>query len=106
MTVNNLYEQRKKFEQHKSNLKNVSRIKKLTVSLGVGAALVAGFAAPAFAMTTNATTNPNACFGQARSYYAIGGPSSVLGSNEGSILSTRQGSNSMNNLEFRAACMQ
>ena len=104
MTSNNLYQQRKKFIQHKKNLKNVSRIKKLAISLGISGALVAGFAVPAFAASTNGMPNVNACFGQARSYYAQGGPNSVLQHNEGYYMSFRKGSNSSGNISFRANC--
>lgn len=104
MARNILYEQRKKFDQHKKNIKNLSRIRKLAISLGVSCAMVAGIAVPAFAATTNGTVNSNACFGQARSYYAEGGPNSVLGHNEGYYMSTRAASNASGNIAYRDNC--
>jgi hypothetical protein len=64
-------------------------------------------AAPALADASgsNLPTTPNqeACFGQVRSEYRFGGPS-VGGAPLGSILSTRKGSNSTQNADFRAFC--
>ena len=103
MVMNNLYEQRKKFER---NQKNVSRIKRLLISLAASSALVAGFAVPAFAASTNGTTNMNACFGQARSANAQGGPNSILFNTEGYYMSVRQGNNSTMNIAYRDNCAQ
>lgn len=105
MSENNLYKQRIKFEHSKSATRNISRVKKLAISAVASCALVAGFAAPAFAASTNGTPNPNACFGQARSYYAQGGPNSVLHHNEGYYMSARKGSNSTDNINFRQNCL-
>ena len=81
----------KNLEQHK---KNTSRIKKLAISLGVSGAIVAGFAAPAFAlspMTYNAS--PNACFGQVRAYNSVNSAPGTTGY----YMSLRKGANPTDN---------
>lgn len=112
MTKNNLYIQRKRFIQHNRYLKGISRVKKIAVSLVISGGLVAGLSVPTFAAfdtfgSSNGATSPklNACFGQARSYYAKGGPNSVLGHNEGFYMSSRKGANSTMNITYREDCL-
>ncbi len=114
MAKNNLYIQRKKFIRHNRYLKNISRAKKLAVSLAISGGLVAGLSVPTFAAfdayglhggASAPNTNPNACFGQARSHNAKGGPNSVLGQNEGSYMSSRKGTNSTDNIAYRQNCL-
>lgn len=80
-------------------------IKKLA-TIGVGAALFAATAVPAFAAGPVVSDNasPNACFGQARASYAQGGPNGLLSpNNNGFWISQRKGDNPAVNAAYIAA---
>ena len=75
-------------------------------SVIVGSALGALIAPPLIlaAPTTSDNASSNACFGQARSYYAQGGPNGVLApNNNGYYISQRKGTNPENNRDYIAA---
>jgi hypothetical protein len=68
-----------------------------TLVLGVGA--VSAFAAPVVSMHASS----NSCFGQARAYYAKGGPNGLLSpNNNGYYISQRKGTNPSNNANYIA----
>lgn len=70
----------------------------------IGGSFGAAFAA---APTVSSTANSNSCFGQARAYYAQGGPNGVLSpENNGYYISQRKGDNSANNAAYKAANCQ
>ncbi len=108
MARNILYEQRKKFNQHKKNIKNIARVKKMAISLSISGAIVAGFAIPAFAMggpTTVPVPGPG-CFGnwRAGSVQAIDGHAPGR-DNAGTLyFSDRAGNNSTINASNRDTC--
>lgn len=114
MARNNLYEQRKRFVRHKKLIKNASRIKKLTISLGLGGAMVAGFAVPAFASSINSNfpgNNGTSCnawhgapggFGPSSPYYTVAGPQGGMG---GQTFGQAQGVvTGQNNSGYSASC--
>ncbi len=68
----------------------------LTIVGGLSGAVAA---APA----VSSEANSNACFGQARAYYAQGGPNGVLAPNSnGTYISERKGTNPENNAAYIA----
>ncbi len=86
MKSNSLYTQRKKFELHKKMGKNLSKAKRLAITLIVSSGLAAGFAIPVFAATpTNpglyGTAAPNAQCGTAAGSGAFNAQNSVYGPN-------------------------
>ena len=68
MSRNNLYAQRKRFEQHKQNLKSISRAKRLLLTLSASAVLATGLAFPAFAASKAA---PKATGGVGYTAYGV-----------------------------------
>ncbi len=108
MARNILYEQRKKFDQHQTNIKNLSRVKKLAVSLGVSGAMVASLAVPAFAMggpTPNPVGGPG-CFGKWRagSVQSINGHAPGTNNAGALYFSSRAATNSSINASNRETC--
>src|SRR5688572_29318241 len=79
--------------------------KKYFVGVMASVAMVSGAVVPTMAApSVSSNANPAACFGQARAYYAKGGPNGVLAPNSnGTYISERKGTNPENNADYRAA---
>ena len=94
-----------KYNMHTGVLrKKTVNMKKYVVGAIAAGLMAAGMAVPAFAATSvSGNASPEACFGQARGYYAQGGPNGVLAPlSNGSYISDRAGTNPANNAAYIA----